>query len=1226
MDGVAEDHAGRVTRIASGHHPGLDLEAATPTAGWYRHLRGGSPLSHTMANCTNCGFQFDPNQTVKACPRCGTPVGAGPGAPPAFAEGRPDTTLFGLPAAGDDELEELNFGGSTPSGSGSNADSFGPPSIDTQAFGEVDLGGLGGGNDSLQLDLGAPAGRGDALDLPAPAPPRPPAPPRAPSRGPLDLPAPAARRPAPPKAPGVAGLDLPAPAPRAPTAPKAPPGVSGLDLPSPVAARPPAPKAPGGVAGLDLPSPVSSSPAAPKAPPGLGLDLPTPAGKRPGPPPKAPSAAPPPLDLPAPIGLDLPAPSAGRRAGAPHLDTDLDLPQPSMGSADLPTPIGLDLPGAPNIDLPEPKTGLEMQPADNMVAPANLDLEPARTGLTPAEMGLESRDAGGLAPKDALGPAGDYGTTAGGRPGYAQPNGPTPRALTDAGGSRKLLIYGVAALGLIVALGGGLYAAGVFDSEPETSGQRGVAKANKPTPDTKEGDEQPATTQAKERSAEVLALLDRDTPSAYAEAAKLAEAEGDLVGKAEASLLLHLRYGPDLESAKAGASAFEPYAKGEEPHVKRVMGLISIINQQFEPAAAALAGDDPRLSAYRALMKLAQDQPAEALTEAKGAAGLPMGKALAVEAKLGTDPDAGYTALKAAAKADPEHPGLARLLAEQALARGELRVAEEAVSGLVGDTMPTGFRGKIASIRGSIAAAKGDTAGAMADFDEALQSSPKDTAVLEAKVRAGIDGELIAPATEAMTALRELAPDSVDVLLLAVELQIAAGKGDEALAALEALAKAAPERVEIPFHRGEVHAMRLQVDEAKAEFDKVVEKDPTFHRVALAQAAMLDAARMPVEAVGALDAGVARLREGSGNGDAIADLLTAKARYLLAQNQSTAAMAALDQALDAAPAHNDAQVLRGTLRMSMGETEKGKKDLMEVYERTGSYPGLIAPLGRLFAAANQLDELEALVGERAEEPTASPEVKIVAARLRLAQGRADDAKKLLGDAIAGAPNNWEAQMLMAQAVLDAGDPQEALSRIEAVRTPTPVADVIILKGKILEHNGKHPEARVEYARAVGVDPENLEARFLHGRLLAYAGLAKQALGDLEYVTSKTDAFPRAYLNIGRAQRDLGKNDEALTAFAKALELDENLLEAHYLTGRIQLERNKLGPAVSELEAATAESAAAEPWYPEAMLFLGRAQEKSGKNKAAKASFEKFLEIAPGDHSSRATVQRTLEKL
>jgi len=1179
---------------------------------------------------------LDQHVGAEACPRCGTPVSAAsPGAPPAFAEGRPDTTLFGLPAATDgEELEEPNFGG-PPAAEATEASSFGPPSVDPQSFGEFDFG--AGGGDSLQLDVGGPSpggppSAGPGLDLPAPAPPRPPAPPRAPgpppapAGGPLDLPAPAAARPpAPPKAPappgGALGLDLPAPAPRAPAPPKAP-GVAGLDLPSPVAARPQAPKAPG-VAGLDLPSPVAARPQAPKAPGVAGLDLPTPAGQRPGPGPKAPPPPGPgaPFDLPAPVGLDLPAPATAR-TGAPQLHSDLDLPAPMAGDANLPTPIGLDLPGPDRLNLPEPKSGLEVQPADNLVAPANLDLEPAGTGLTPAEMGVESRDGGGLAPKVAgMGGAGEAALD--GRPGFAQPNGPTPRALGDAGSSRKL-IYGVAALGLAGALVGGLFLAGVFDDEPASSGQRGIAKKNKDKDDG--GDTKAPAAEAKDRSADVLALLDKDTPAGYADAAKAAEADGDLVGKAEALLLLHLRYGPDLESAKAGAAAFEPYAKDEAPHVKRIQGLIAIINKKFEPAAAALAGDGPRLAAYRAMLKLAQDQPAEAAAEAKAASALPLGKALAAQAELATDPKAGYAALKAAAKASPEHPGLAKLLAETALERGELRVADEALAPFVGDTMPTGFRGKLAGVRGTIAAAQGDIPSAMSHFNEALESAPGDVAVLEAKVRAGIAGSQIAPATDAMAKLREASPDSVDVLLLNVELQVAAGKGDEALTALEAVAKAAPERVEIPFYRGEVQAMRLQVDDAKAEFDKVIEKDPTFYRVALSQAAMLDAARMKVEAVAALDSGVARLREGKGSQVHIAKLLTAKARYLIDQNQTAGALAALDQALQASATDNDAQILRGTTRMSTGDSDGGKADLQAVYERTGSYPGLVAPLGRLFAASGQLEELEALVGTRAEQPTASAAVKVVAARLRLAQGRYDDAKKLLSDAMAAAPNDWEAQMLMAQAVLDGGDAQEALSRIEAVRTPEPVAEISILKGKILEHNDKHSEARVEYARAVELEPGNLEARFLHGRLLAFAGQAKQALEELQYVTSRSDAFPRAHLNIGRAQRDLGKNDEAVAAFQKALQLDENLLEAQYLMGRVHLERNRLGPAATALQAATGEAAASEHWYPEAWLFLGRANDKAGKRKAAKKAFTKFLELAPENHASRATVQRTLEKL
>ncbi|MGH1340119.1 MAG: tetratricopeptide repeat protein [Nannocystales bacterium] len=1160
---------------------------------------------------------------MTACPRCGTSVEGSPGAPPEFAaDATPDNTLFGLPAQSDDELEEPNFGG--PASGPADSGSFGPPALGSGTFGEVNL--ESAGDASLKLDIGGPPAAGGGLDLPAPAPSRP-APPKAPGPpsfgGPPPAPAPAS--------PSFGGLDLPAPSPsRPPPPPKAPPGVAGLDLPVPSAPRPPAPpKAPPGVAGLDLPSPVAARTAAPKAPQGFaGLDLPAPSGQRGAPLPKAPAAqhaGVPSLDLPAPVGLDLPAPAGAR--GAPQLRSDLDLPQ-SAGSGTELTPIGLDLPGTDRLNHLEPASGLEMEPAGNQVAPANLDLEPAGTGLSPAEMGLESHEAGGLAPKEAsLGPAGGLDTGLGARPGYAQPNGPTPRALADSGGSRKL-IYGVAALGLAVALVGGLYVAGVFDDEsPDTSGQRGVAKAKKPK-DGKDsaGEETKPPVQAKDRSADVLALLDQDTPTGYMQAATAAEKDGDVVGQAEALLLMHLRYGPDLESAKTGAAALEPFVKSEESYVQRVVGLIAIINAQYEPAAAALAGDDPRLAAYRALMKLAQEQPEKVIAEAKAAGSLAMGKNLALEARLLSNPDAAFGELKTAAAAAPDHPGLGKLLATHALARGELRVADEAVSKLVGDTMPAGFRGQLAAVRGQIAAARGDTPGAMAKFDEALEVAPTDVAVLEAKVRAGIEGKLFAPANEAMNALLKAKADSVDVLLLNIELAVAAGKGDEALASLETLAKAAPERVEVPFFRGEVQAMRLQVDEAKAEFAKVVEKDPAFHRVALAQAAMLDAARMKVEAVAALDAGVARLKEGKGEPRKLAELLTAKARYQIDQGQTTAALVALDRALEAAPTDNDAQVLRGNTRMSTGDAAGGKTDFLAVYERTGTYPGLVAPLGRLFVASGELKKLEALVGDRANEPTASGEIKIVAARLRLSQGRPEDAKRLLTDVISADANDWEGSMLMAQAVLDLGDPQEALSRIEAVRTPEPVAEVFVLKGKILEHNDKHSDARVEYQRASALDPEHLEARFLHGRLLAYAGQAKQALAELEFVTTKTDAFPAAYLNIGRARRDLDKNDEALTAFAKTLELDATLLEAQFLSGRIYLERNRLGPAVAAFESATAESAKDEPWYPEAWLFLGRAQDKSGKRKAAKTSFQKFLELAPKNHSSRATVKRTLEKL
>ncbi len=1210
--------------------------------------------SQTMANCTNCGFQLDPELAPPSCPRCGTavvtygapPVGLGapppipgpppppppgPGAPPAFdSDARPDSTLFGLPAQGGDNTEEPLFTPPSiptppPGASFGGLDAPEPPPVpaapaapqsNSNSLAEFEFDAGAGG---LELDVGGGAAS-DNIDLPMPAAPRAPAPPRRPAAPPPRVPAPPPRSAAAP--PGAAaGLNLSSPG-------AAPSNVGELDLPAPAARR-----SGSGLSNLDLPAPAAPRPAPrPKAPP--------------PPPPMHGGGGAPGLDLLGTGNIDLPAPAPPRAPQPPAgLDlppsSHLDLPQP-VGQDGL-MPVGLDLPIGAELNLPRP-AGMDLEPADNLVAPASnlvapadLDLEPAASDVAPADMGLAPNDLG-LAPHDLgmlapktrgqpFDPNAQYdpSATADARPGFAQPKTPSPREVGASPVSRKL-VYGVAALGLLGALGGGLYMAGVFDGDPPPPTARGLQP--KTGTETKQP-EKPAAPAA-ERSPEVLALLDADTPTSYDAAAKRCEAAEDAVGRAEAALLTHLRYGPDAVSLGQAVGLLKPYADATEPHVLRVHGLAALAHQDLERAEKLLASDGDRVQLYRGMLRVAQARPGDAQTETKAVRAsnpkLVAAVAVELEAQLQLDPAGAYAALQSAVEAHPEHPGLSELLAKAALQNGALKVAYEAAKDLNADeTAPAAYRARVATLRGQIAAARGDTPSALAQFEQALELSADNPTALEAQVRAGMAGNAFTIAITAMNRLRKLGPESVDYALLEVELQVAAGNGDDALTSIANLEKSIPERIELPFFRGEVQAMRLQVDEAQAEFAKVIEKDPAFHRVALAQAKLLAAARQPVEAVAALDAGVARLQEAK-RPEATAELLTAKARLQLDQGQTQAALAALDAALVASPTDNPARVLRGQTRITEGNADGGQADLMQVYERAGGYPGLVAPLGRVFAARGDLEALEELVGDRARDPKASNEVKLVAARLRLAQGKPDDAKVLADEVIARASNSWEAQLIMSQAFLDAGDPAEALKRIGSVRPPQPVAELFLLKGKILEHNDKHGEARAEYQRAIAVEAGNLEAHFLLGRLLAYAGQAKQAIAELELVTSSTDGFPRAYLNMGRAQRDLGQNDDALVSFAKALELDASILEAHYLTGRIHLERNKGAKAVGELRAATQDAAKDEFWYPEAWLFLGRAHEKVGKRGAAKKAYQSFLEVAPEAHASRASVQRTLKSL
>jgi tetratricopeptide (TPR) repeat protein len=419
----------------------------------------------------------------------------------------------------------------------------------------------------------------------------------------------------------------------------------------------------------------------------------------------------------------------------------------------------------------------------------------------------------------------------------------------------------------------------------------------------------------------------------------------------------------------------------------------------------------------------------------------------------------------------------------------------------------------------------------------------------------------------------------------------------------------------------------MQLDEAGDAFARALERDGKFYQALLAEAQMFSASRQVAPALAKIDAARKLITEAGDAPEGVAEVEVARARLLASQQQIKAALTALDQALEAYSSHNDAQVLRGTLRLQRGDTEGGKADLMEVFERTGGYPGLASPLGRLLAQDNELEQLEALVGKRAEHPGASVDVKLIAARLRLAKGELDPAKRLIDQALAKEPNHWEGHMLMARAFLDGGDWGEALERVVLARPTAPRAELHLLRGKIFEYNGKYDEARPEYQQAVTLEPNLHEARFLYGRSLGFGGANKQAVEQIQHaIDHAEDRFPEAYLELGRAQKQLGDTAAALASLERAVTLDSALSEAYYLQGRIRYENNEIGAAVTALEEAVAESSQSPSWYPDAYIFLGRAQEKAGNTVKARAAYKKFLGVASPEHPSRAQVEADLQRL
>lgn len=792
---------------------------------------------------------------------------------------------------------------------------------------------------------------------------------------------------------------------------------------------------------------------------------------------------------------------------------------------------------------------------------------------------------------------------------------------------------------LVVGLAGaGVLYSGILDpEEPEPAALRGGGKKADPSAKPSDGKAPPTPAPGDalaERSAEVLASMAAHTPEAYLATIASAQAAGDAVGAAEASLLLVLAYGPNPARVTEASAWLAPHAKQTAEHVTRVVGLAALVAGDHAAAEAALAGDGSRVRLYRGWLRLAQGRAAEAKTEAEAVlAALPDevgARHLSLAAQARLDAAASLPAIEAAVAKAP-HPALRALLAATATAEGRVAIARAAVDALdPASTEDPGVRAWILVQRARVDAAQGDLDAAVAGLDQALALVPQVPATQEERIRALVAAKRFNDASSASSTLVRERPDDPEAQLLQAEVAIQSGDGDIALQLLEKLATTRPKDPRVALARGEVHAMRLEVDEGQAAFAAARALDPQDVRPAMGEAVLLsDAKRLP-DALAVLEA-ARTAAEAAGRSRDVAQLWLAKAKLHLKARETNAALAALDQALAAVPTSNEAQLRRGVLRLEAGQAAEGRADLVEVFDRTGGFPGLAAPLGRLYVRDGDFEALERLVGARLRGESTPDELLAMGARLRLHQGRTADARALLELALVRHPADWEAHMLLAQVLILEGNATEALAEIERARPPSPQPELMLQRGKILEFNGRHGDALPEYQRALALDPELDEARFLHGRLLHYNGAHTKAIAELRKVLDAPRAksapwYPEVWLNLGVAQEAQGKDDDAIASLEQATTLDPSLGEAWAQAGKFHGDHNRSAKAIAALEKAIEVGPESAHWFANALMDLGRAQAKAGKTADAKATLGRFATLAPADHTSRPEAERLLAEL
>jgi tetratricopeptide (TPR) repeat protein len=873
-----------------------------------------------------------------------------------------------------------------------------------------------------------------------------------------------------------------------------------------------------------------------------------------------------------------------------------------------------ELENSAELDLPQIHTGLaDLQPPPETVVASP---RPAGSGR-PDDVDLDLsdlREAAAETPAAETPPAAEPEEAPSRPPPRTPPPRPRPAPVVASPPRRAPSVATYAAVTALAAAVAGLWWSS-FTRAPASAPQPLVAR------------DRPNSPWSAVYTANQTRRLEADRVASYLEALAAAEARGDVLGQAEAALCMHLRYGPDPVRSSA-AAVWRAKAPPGDAREARIAGLAALAAGDVAAAERLLVGDDARTQLYRALAAQRRGDDEAAAAAARAALALRPGdvaaELVAATAELAARRTAPLDPLRAAAAAHADHPLYQQALVRALLERGRLAEARALADRLLRVTGASeAHQARVEALKAEVAAAGGETAKALWLYEQALQQAPQDLPTPLARVRLLLASDDLARAQQELGALARRAPQAPELLALQAELALRAGDEAAATRAVDRLAEVETERGRVARLRGQVHALAGRPDAAAAAFAAALARDPGDAEAAVALAGLRVRGGAPDPLAPLASAALALQADPRASlRPRLRALALGHADLLVETGRKDQAIGVLDAALAADPDDNAAQLRRGVLAVEQGRAAAGRADLAAVFERTGGFPGLALPLGRLYLRDGDLVRLAALVQPHVSDRYAPDDVVLTAGLLRLAQGDVDTAQAQIDRVVQRNPAMWEARLARARVLLARARVPEAQAELRLARPRSPDAELELWAGKISERLGRPQDAVAAFKRARQIDPSLYEASFLYGRALLEQGLAREAVAELSAVTRATDAFPAAYLALGLALRARGQAEEALSNFLRAALLDPTSGEACYWAGRTRVELGRHPEALDLLRRATLLAGSA-PWLADAQLWLARALVRTGEREEAAQAFAAYLRLAGPHAPARAEAEKAL---
>ena len=177
------------------------------------------------------------------------------------------------------------------------------------------------------------------------------------------------------------------------------------------------------------------------------------------------------------------------------------------------------------------------------------------------------------------------------------------------------------------------------------------------------------------------------------------------------------------------------------------------------------------------------------------------------------------------------------------------------------------------------------------------------------------------------------------------------------------------------------------------------------------------------------------------------------------------------------------------------------------------------------------------------------------------------------------------------------------------RTGTAVGLLLVgAAGLISFHRSAYFHDNLAFSRQwLRTDPQSVNAHYNLGYGLAQLGRHQEAVQAYERALEIEPDYGYAHNNLGNALTRVGKREEAIGHFRKALELDPSYAQAHHNLANVLVEENRRDEAMEHLR----EAVRLRPDFAEAQMNLGNLLTEKGNAAEAVTHYRSALKLKPG---------------